>query len=127
MTSKDESIFTKERILSIAGTKIACIKCLSMVIAKLAEESDLAQFVNKGFYHLLFAFNCHLSLLIHLLSRSRLSFRINFYQTHQSLPSTTIFLSQIIVLNHFLLSFLRFYLHSYVRMSYHVKAYLTLS
>ena len=31
MTSKDESIFTQERILSISGSKISCIKCLTMV------------------------------------------------------------------------------------------------
>ena len=31
MTSKDEAIFTQERILSISGGKSSCIKCLSMV------------------------------------------------------------------------------------------------
>ena len=31
MTSKDESIFTQERILSISGSKVSCIKCLTMV------------------------------------------------------------------------------------------------
>ena len=48
MTSKDESIFTQERILSISGSKACCVKCLSMVIAKLAEDGDLSQFQNRG-------------------------------------------------------------------------------
>ena len=48
MTSKDESIFTQERILSISGSKACCVKCLSMVIGKLAEDGDLAQFQNRG-------------------------------------------------------------------------------
>ena len=48
MTSKDEAIFTQERILSIAGGKSACVKCLSMVISKLAEDSEVNQFTNKG-------------------------------------------------------------------------------
>jgi hypothetical protein len=48
MTSKDESIFTQERILSISGSKACCVKCLAMVIAKLAEDADLSQFQNRG-------------------------------------------------------------------------------
>ena len=48
MTSKDEAIFTQERILSISGSKVSCSKCLALVIAKLAEDAELSQFVNKG-------------------------------------------------------------------------------
>ena len=48
MTSKDESIFTKERLLSITGTKTACVKCLSLVLSKLAEDTETNQFINKG-------------------------------------------------------------------------------
>mmetsp|Transcript_22663 Transcript_22663/g.21894 ORF Transcript_22663/g.21894 Transcript_22663/m.21894 type:complete len:355 (+) Transcript_22663:181-1245(+) len=48
MTAKEESIFTHERILSISGGKSGCAKCLGMVVCKLAEESELAQFVNRG-------------------------------------------------------------------------------
>lgn len=48
MTSKDESIFTQERILSISGSKANCVKCLSMVVSKLASDPELSQFANKG-------------------------------------------------------------------------------
>jgi hypothetical protein len=48
MTSKDEAIFTQERILSISGSKVSCSSCLALVIAKLAEDAELSQFVNKG-------------------------------------------------------------------------------
>ena len=48
MTSKDESIFTQERLLSITGTKTACVKCLSLVLSKLAEDTETNQFINKG-------------------------------------------------------------------------------
>lgn len=48
MTSKDEAVFTQERILSISGPKFSCIQCLAMVLSKLAEDSELNQFLNKG-------------------------------------------------------------------------------
>jgi len=48
MTSKDDAIFTQERILSISGSLLACRKCTDLVVAKLAEDIEVAQFVNRG-------------------------------------------------------------------------------
>jgi RNA-binding protein Nova len=48
MTGKEEAMFTQERVLTIAGTKTACAKCVSLIILKLVEDLEVAQFVNRG-------------------------------------------------------------------------------
>lgn len=48
MTSKDESMFTQERILTITGSPVSCAHCVSLVLVKLTEEIDSAQYVNRG-------------------------------------------------------------------------------
>jgi RNA-binding protein Nova len=48
MTTKDEAIFTQERVLTITGTTASCSKCVSMIIAKLSEDMELAQYMNRG-------------------------------------------------------------------------------
>lgn len=47
MTSKEEALFTHERIVSISGTAEACKICTSLVIGKLM-EGDVLLFFNKG-------------------------------------------------------------------------------
>jgi len=48
MNSKDESMFTQERILTISGTVDACDKCLAAIIDKLAEDTQASQYVYRG-------------------------------------------------------------------------------
>lgn len=48
MNSKDESIFTHERIISISGSTEACARSLTAVINKLSEDLSSAQFLNSG-------------------------------------------------------------------------------
>ena len=48
LTSKEEAIFTQERIMTITGTPNVCAKCVSLVLSKLTEEIDSAQYVNRG-------------------------------------------------------------------------------
>jgi hypothetical protein len=48
MTGKDEALFTQERILTISGEAGQCIKCTDLIISKLNEQEDVAQFVNRG-------------------------------------------------------------------------------
>lgn len=48
MTSKEEAMFTQERILTISGTTGSCAKCVSLIVTKLAEDPDAATYVNRG-------------------------------------------------------------------------------
>jgi RNA-binding protein Nova len=48
MTSKEEAMFTQERILNISGNTGSCAKCVSLILAKLAEDIEAAQYTNRG-------------------------------------------------------------------------------
>lgn len=48
MTSKDQAIFTQERVLTISGRASSCVKCTELVVIKLDENDDVAAFVNRG-------------------------------------------------------------------------------
>lgn len=48
MTSKDEALFTQERILTISGDLGQCIKCTDLVLSKLCDQEEIPAFVNRG-------------------------------------------------------------------------------
>lgn len=48
MTTKEESLFTQERIMTISGTVSECRKLTSLVLAKLSEEEESTFYANKG-------------------------------------------------------------------------------
>jgi len=48
MTSKDDALFTQERVLTISGEAGQCVKCVDLILAKLAEQDDIPVFVNRG-------------------------------------------------------------------------------
>eukprot|EP00601_Ochromonadales_sp_CCMP2298_P006878 CAMPEP_0173212852 /NCGR_PEP_ID=MMETSP1141-20130122/25049_1 /TAXON_ID=483371 /ORGANISM="non described non described, Strain CCMP2298" /LENGTH=278 /DNA_ID=CAMNT_0014139955 /DNA_START=60 /DNA_END=897 /DNA_ORIENTATION=+ len=40
MTSKDEALFTQERVITLVGTTASCIKCTNMILRKLEEPDE---------------------------------------------------------------------------------------
>jgi len=48
MTSKDEALFTQERVITITGPAGHCMKATELIIAKLADQQDIPGFVNRG-------------------------------------------------------------------------------
>jgi len=48
MTSREEALFTQERVLTISGSALSCAKCVASIIAKLAEDPETNHFVNRG-------------------------------------------------------------------------------
>jgi RNA-binding protein Nova len=48
MTSKEEALFTQERVITIYGEAGQCIKAGNLVLAKLAGQEEMSTFVNKG-------------------------------------------------------------------------------
>lgn len=48
MTSKDDALFTQERVLTISGEAGQCVNCVDLILAKLAEQDDVPMFVNRG-------------------------------------------------------------------------------
>lgn len=48
MTSKDDALFTQERVLTISGNAGSCVKCVDLILAKLIEEEEVPAFVNPG-------------------------------------------------------------------------------
>jgi RNA-binding protein Nova len=48
MTSKEEALFTHERIINLSGSAAQCQHCTSLVVQKLAEQDEVALFLNKG-------------------------------------------------------------------------------
>lgn len=48
MSSKDEAMFTQERIITVSGTVETCSHAVSQIVNKLAEDLELAQYVNRG-------------------------------------------------------------------------------
>jgi hypothetical protein len=48
MTTKEEALFTQERIVTVAGTVSQCIKCTDLVLDRLCDQEVLPTFVNRG-------------------------------------------------------------------------------
>jgi hypothetical protein len=48
MSTKEEALFTQERIITIAGTVAECIACTDLIISKLAEQEEVVPFSNRG-------------------------------------------------------------------------------
>lgn len=48
MTSKDDAVFTQERILTISGTTGSCARCVTLILTKLSGDLETAQYVNRG-------------------------------------------------------------------------------
>ena len=50
MASKDDGMvmLTHERVLTITGPKINCVKCTTLVVAKLAEDMAISQYAYRG-------------------------------------------------------------------------------
>ena len=46
--SKEEALFTQERVLTISGQTFQCIKCVNLVLCKLEEQEEVAPFLNRG-------------------------------------------------------------------------------
>ena len=48
MSTKEEALFTQERIITITGTVSQCISCTDLIITKLAEQEEVIPFANRG-------------------------------------------------------------------------------
>jgi len=48
MSSKADALFTQERVATVIGRTGDCVKCVDLIIAKMAEAKDLPMFVNRG-------------------------------------------------------------------------------
>jgi RNA-binding protein Nova len=48
MSSKDDAMFTQERIVSISGSVSSCIKCSLLILKKLDEPAEVIPYVNNG-------------------------------------------------------------------------------
>jgi RNA-binding protein Nova len=48
MSTKEEALFTQERIVTVSGTVAACISCTDLIITKLAEQDEVLPFANRG-------------------------------------------------------------------------------
>lgn len=48
MTSKDEALFTHERVLTISGEAGQCIKATELVLRKLEDQDEIEPYVNRG-------------------------------------------------------------------------------
>jgi hypothetical protein len=48
MSTKEEALFTQERVVSVSGRVSSCISCTDMVITKLAEQDEVPPFANRG-------------------------------------------------------------------------------
>jgi RNA-binding protein Nova len=48
MSTKEEALFTQERIVTVSGTVAACIACTDLIITKIAEQEEVLPFANRG-------------------------------------------------------------------------------
>lgn len=48
MTSKEDALFTQERVLTISGEAGQCVKCVDLILARLAEQDEVIPFFNRG-------------------------------------------------------------------------------
>lgn len=48
MTSKEDAIFTHERVLTISGSLGSCVKCTALVLHKLDEPVEPTPYINRG-------------------------------------------------------------------------------
>jgi hypothetical protein len=56
MNSKEDALFTQERIITVSGSVAECRSCVSMIVDKLSEDLEAAQYVNRGL-----SYTAHLS------------------------------------------------------------------
>jgi RNA-binding protein Nova len=47
MTSKDEALFTQERVITLVGTAASCMKCTNMILRKLEEPDEIMPYTNR--------------------------------------------------------------------------------
>lgn len=48
MTSKEDAIFTHERVLTISGSLGGCVKCTELILHKLDEPAEPTPYINRG-------------------------------------------------------------------------------
>lgn len=48
LSSKEDAVFTQERVVNIQGTLAACIKATSQIITKLSEDEEINKYVNPS-------------------------------------------------------------------------------
>jgi len=48
MTSKEDAIFTHERVLTISGPLGSCVKCTELILNKLDEPAEPTPYINRG-------------------------------------------------------------------------------
>jgi len=48
MSSKEEALFTQERIITLTGEAGRCVKATDLILSKLAEQEEIPLFVNRG-------------------------------------------------------------------------------
>jgi RNA-binding protein Nova len=48
MTTKEEAMFTHERVMTISGSTNQCARCVNLVLLKFQEDPEIAQYVNRG-------------------------------------------------------------------------------
>lgn len=48
MTSKEDAIFTHERVLTISGRLGSCVKCTELILQKLDEPAEPTPYINRG-------------------------------------------------------------------------------
>mmetsp|Transcript_21980 Transcript_21980/g.30193 ORF Transcript_21980/g.30193 Transcript_21980/m.30193 type:complete len:345 (-) Transcript_21980:308-1342(-) len=48
MTSKEDALFTQERVLTISGGAGQCVRCVTAIVDRLDEQDEVAHFFNRG-------------------------------------------------------------------------------
>lgn len=48
MTSKDDALFTQERVITISGEAGHCVKSVDLILSKLSEQNEIPMFMNRG-------------------------------------------------------------------------------
>lgn len=48
MTSKEDALFTQERVLTISGEAGQCVKCVDLILVRLSEQEEVIPFFNRG-------------------------------------------------------------------------------
>lgn len=48
MTSKEDALFTQERVLTISGSAGQCVRCVTAIVDRLDEQEEVAHFFNRG-------------------------------------------------------------------------------
>jgi len=48
MTSKEDALFTQERVLTVSGSTGQCVRCVTQIVDRLEEQEEVAHFFNRG-------------------------------------------------------------------------------